>query len=262
MSDMNLYSKYKKWQRENLLNEDGIIVGVDLTQEWILPWWWERYRRCNSHPVTFVDLGMSQEKKEWCKERGHYIHLPVANVFVAERKEMDPVLVAELEQKHGAQFWYSREAWFKKPLACLQSPYRRSIWLDLDCEVRQDIKGVFDLCENPLGIAIAKDLHYHQTQCYNTGVVVFKRECHLIEQWAEQAFSLNHEFLGDQDVLSFIMNEQNLQPTLLPSCYNWSRCWGVNPDAIIFHFHGPAGKRLISILIRHESNPLHDGLFF
>lgn len=168
---------YLKWS-EGGINCDGIVVGSDITLEWLLPWWWENYRKYNDFPVIFVDFGMSRDMKKWCKERGAVIRIPPIELFVAEKKEIDPSLKLEWEKKYGCSVWEDRKAWFKKPLACLQSPYHRSIWVDLDCEVRGSLRELFSCCHLSSEIAVAKERPHpiHKTIIYNSGVVVFKGE--------------------------------------------------------------------------------------
>src|SRR5690606_10167073 len=106
---------------------DGVLVGSDLTLEWALPWWWERYKTYNTHPVAFVDMGLCFEMKEWCKQRGELIRLKIVDFT----EEVEPKLAQEWEEKTGTQFWGSRGAWFKKPFACLSSPFERTLWIDI-----------------------------------------------------------------------------------------------------------------------------------
>jgi hypothetical protein len=236
-----LYAKYRVWREKGFIETDGVIVGCDQTQEWLLPWWWDHYRKHNAYPVAFVDLGMSFSAKEWCKKQGEYIHLPVADIFVAERSEIDPSLVQQWE-KVFVNFWEPRNAWFKKPLACLQSPFRRTIWIDLDCEVRGSIEGLFPLCDSS-GLAIGRG-----EESYNTGVIAFIRNLKLIKAWAELAFSRNHEAVSDEDLLNDLLRSSDF--TVFPPIYNWSRCWNNNPDAILLHWHGNYGKIAIAHQIR------------
>lgn len=249
-----LYIQYRKWARSNEAKGDGVVVGSDLTQQWLLPWWWEHYRRFNAYPVTFVDLGMSNEMKQWCQERGTLVSLPVADIFVAEKSDVEPKLSEQWEGIYGNRFWPSRNAWFKKPAACLQSPYSRSIWIDLDCEIRGPLEALFGFCETSEGLALAKEEHESTADQigYNSGVVVFKQGIPLIESWADLAFDSNESFAGDQDVLSKIIHDQHLKIPQLPSIYNWSRCYGENPQAVILHWHGLYGKSYIHHQMRRS----------
>lgn len=244
-----LYAEYRRWPSGPISEKNGIVVGSDLTQEWLLPWWWRHYNAFNPYPVVFVDFGMSEKMKAWCREHGKLIPLLVADIFVADKQEIDPRLVDEMEKACGKNFWPSRHAWFKKPLACLQSPFRKSIWIDLDCQVRGPVSRLFDLCEESLAIAV-DPCHLLS---YNSGVMVFKHGLDILETWADQAFERNHEFRGDQDVLTAIIHEKNVKITEVPAIYNWSRCSQANPDAVILHWHGPQGKSEIT----HQIMKMH-----
>ncbi|HSX37457.1 MAG TPA: hypothetical protein VLE95_01340 [Chlamydiales bacterium] len=230
----------------------GIIAGSDQTQEWLLPWWWEHYIQHNTHPVTFIDFGLSPEKKTWCRARGSVRALRIPD-FAAERRIIAPSLMFAWENQFGKSFWPSRGAWFKKPLACLRTPYKRTIWIDLDCEVRGSIAPLFNLADHPSGVAMAKDSKWVYTQrptfesfwVYNSGVVVFRKQSPLIEEWARESHRQNHLFRGDQELLSHLIFQKNIAIAEVPKIYNWSRCEEDAPHAIIYHWHGDIGRRII-----------------
>jgi hypothetical protein len=212
----------------------GIIVGSDISQEWLLPWWWENYRRHNAHPVAFFDFGLSPSKKQWCQDRGQLIKLPIADIFIKDREE---VPLAEIwESRYGETFWNSRKAWFKKPLACLQSPFQKTIWLDLDCEVLGPLDFLFQACNHPSGLAIAKD---QTAPTYNSGVIAFRQHNPIIQKWADQSLQKTDLFRGDQDLLSQIIDRPICE---LPQIYNWNIGYGMNDDAVICHWLGDMAK--------------------
>jgi hypothetical protein len=236
-----MYEQARVWRSNNLRDEDGIIVGIDQSQEWLLPWWWDHYRKHNRHSVAFIDFGMTVGKKDWCRERGELVPLFVADIFVKEREEIEPEILAHWEASYGKQFWPCRNAWFKKPLACLQSPFKRTIWVDLDCEIRGSLQPLFD-CVNPHGIALFKE---KARSVYNSGVIVFKHGLSLIEGWADQSFEKNHLFRGDQELLSHLIEEKNLEVSELPEQYNWSRMHDNDANAVIVHWHGEFGHSIL-----------------
>ncbi|HSX11278.1 MAG TPA: hypothetical protein VLF94_06170 [Chlamydiales bacterium] len=214
---------------------EGIIVGSDQSQEWLLPWWWENYQRHNRHPVAFFDFGLSEAGKRWCRERGQWIKL--APLFVKERDEVAPSLAHEWESRYGDQFWNSREAWFKKPHACLCSPFENTVWLDLDCEVLGPLDPLFQACDHPSGIALARD---QTLPTYNSGVIAFRSQNAIIGEWARQSLEQNGVFRGDQDLLSHIVAGKAIGQ-LLP-IYNWNVGYGLNPEAVICHWLGERAK--------------------
>lgn len=228
-----LYASYRVWSAKKASSKDGVIVGSDQTQEWIFPWWWDHYRRFNSHPVAFIDFGLTPAMREWCQARGTLIRLLVADIFVAR------------EPKYGDYCLECRNAWFKKPLACLLSPFQRSIWIDLDCEIRCSLDPLFAFCEHPSGFSIALENAVPKPHLYNSGVFIFKHGIPLIEQWADAAFECNHAFRGDQDILSDLIRKQRLQIRELDPSYNWSRCNKPLSNAKILHWHDRGGKTVI-----------------
>ena len=170
-----LYPQYRVWRTHDLRDLDGILVATDVFQEWLLPWWWDHYSEHNTYPVAFVDLGMGEEMKEWCREHGELICLRIANVFVTEQEEIEVHCIKEWERIYGKHFWPSRCAWFKKPLACLQSPFRHTLWLDLDCEVRGPLDSLFSFSNHPSGIGLCKESWKKVGDpLYNSGVISFK----------------------------------------------------------------------------------------
>lgn len=224
---------------------EGVLVASDITQEWLLPWWWHHYQKHNDSPVAFIDLGLSFEKKKWCQSRGTLLPLRLFPDFVKEKPEIDPTVVAHWENLFGDHFWASRASWFQKPFACLISPFEKTLWIDLDCEIHASIKPLFSYTK----VAIAKD----QTQTakkapfpiYNSGVISFPKKAKLISDWAASSKEMNHLFAGDQDVLSHLITQDPDAIAEIPPLYNWSRTLGDHPKSVITHWHGPPGKFVI-----------------
>lgn len=241
------------------MTDRGCIVASDLSQEWLLPWWWDHYSMHNTLPVTFVDLGLSSEGRSWCKQKGHYVQLPYIPLHVLDKKELPQEQILAWEQEHGTHFWPSRNAWFKKPLACLQSPYKKTLWLDLDCEVRGLLDPVFELSIPASHMTIGREYTERHGEGVNSGVILFETPCLLLQSWAEEALRNSHLYVGDQDILSKFMQENPSSMGVLPPIYNWSRFQGENPNAVIMHWHGNHGKTVISHQIM-KKNLEHAGL--
>jgi hypothetical protein len=235
----------------------GIVVASDISQEWLLPWWWDNYIQFNAFPVTFVDMGLSLEMKLWCKERGELIVLPISGLFVTERQDLSIKFISALEKQHGTHCWESRQSWFRKPLACLQSPYESTLWIDLDCEIKGSLKELFSLCRHPSGLSILKEDPWpNGEQAFNSGVIAFQKGTKIIRDWALESFEGHLEYFGDQDVLTAVIKKQNIVVGDLPPIYNLSRFLHPHPDAIVIHWHGHYGKRVISHQILKNNLPI------
>jgi hypothetical protein len=216
----------------------GVICGTDAHQEWLLPWWWERYSACNNFPVTFVDYGMTQSARQWCEKKGELIALDIDMGFVKTREEIDPELVPIWDAWVD---WNSRKAWYKKPFALLHSRYGRGVWLDLDCEVLGSIEPLFSLCDSESQIALARHRNdhlprFHPDIYYNGGVIVFEHGAEIIERWARDAVERNQYFPGDDFLLTALVRECQLKIIELPDIYHWNIINGINPNAVIVHW--------------------------
>lgn len=222
--------------------DEGVIVGSDQSQEWLLPWWWSHYTRHNQHPVAFIDFGMTAKMKQWCQERGDLIRLGLADLFVKEKEEILSSTAENWETKYGEQFWISRGAWFKKPFACMKSPFKRTVWIDLDCEIKGSMTPLFLFSKHSSQIALAKDRAASSLPIYNSGVIAFQKGAPLIEQWALESERQNGDFRTDQDLLSQLIFDQGLKICELPLIYNWNIGYGENPDSVIDHWVGEIGK--------------------
>jgi len=220
----------------------GILCGVDAAQEWLLPWWWERYSALHHYPVTFCDYGMTEEAHRFCSERGTVIPISIDTSFVKPKEEIDPFLAKIWEECHGKQVWKIRAAWFKKPFTFLHSHYEKGIWLDLDCEVLKSLDPLFSLTLPSSGIALVREYttdHLPKIDPgarYNGGVVVYQHGAPLFEKWAEGSVTLNHLFAGDDTVLSHLIYEEKYDVLELPEIYNWRMMCGLNLDAVVVHW--------------------------
>lgn len=230
------------------MNESvGILLGGNERQEWLLPWWWDHFRKSNHYPVAFVDFGFSAQGKEWCRAKGQLIDLRMPPLFVRDRDEVDSHFRDEWEAIYPDGFWDSREAWFKKPAACLVSPFDRTIWIDLDCQIVGPLDPLFAEI-HPTHIAIAKDIVASRRSpfpIYNSGVIVFPRGHSLIVEWARQAAINNGLFRGDQDLLAHIIQSQGQVVHELSPLYNWSIGEGMREDVKIYHLVGDAAKSFL-----------------
>lgn len=233
-----------KWPKSFPIKERGVIVGADSRQEWLLPWWWEHFNKNNTIPVAFVNFGMSKEKKNWCRERGELIELPLYDEYTLPREKVSTNKVRLWEKKLGNEFWGCRSAWFKKPFAFLLTPFKRTLWIDLDCEVRVNVASFFEIER------LALRVEQHQIEKgiteYNSGVVIFSWGDPLIEEWAQLALTQSDRFRGDQEILSWLIHQQQIPIHPLEEKYNWSRLKGEDPDILVYHWHGEKGRAHIA----------------
>jgi len=219
------------------MQQEGIIVGCDQTQEWLLPWWWKHYSANNSYPVLFVDFGMSQAASQWCKQQGLYT--PLRNFELFQEKEV-PFQKKQLWETYISSLFTFRTAFFKKPFALSQTPFTFSIWLDLDCQVKQSLEPLFFPLNLGIEISIRKNKRNLQAldSLYNSGVIAFRRDAKFLSLWVGEVLERNDQHLTDEHALSLILTQESIPLIELPEIYNWNPLYGDNPEAAILHFQG------------------------
>ena len=262
------------WTDQPEIKGDGVIVGCDANQEWLLSWWWLNYQMQNiEYPVTFFDFGdMSSAAKEWCKKRGLLKSLP--NVDIEKliiKKEEVSTHRAEIWESHLIlDVWKARSAWFKKPFACLHTPYERTIWLDLDCQVHRSIAPLFPFCDTPHKVSMVKEpefiLQIHRESGevlkgeieYNSGAIAFKHGAELISDWFKMCLESNAILRGDQEAFSRMLHEKGVIITPFPEHFSQRACYADaikdvyprNQAVIILHWCG-VNKYYLGVQMEH-----------
>ena len=227
----------------------GVITGCDNNHEWMLKWWWENYSKHNSYPVTIFDFGMTLSAKIWCEQ--HFRVIPFNFFSIEPQKNLSFKGQKIWEKLYGPTVWKARANWFKKPFVFLKTPYNKTVWLDIDCQVLKPIDFLFNI-NSSIGMAYEVErftkkfkkyrLLLPNEEIFNTGVVSYLRGESLISEWAKRTISEYHLFLGDQDIISRIIYEKNVFVTLLPENYNRRPRDGVTSDTYILHFVCNGGK--------------------
>jgi hypothetical protein len=221
----------------------GILVGTDQTLAWLLPWWWKHYSRFNRYPVIFVDFGLSDEAVAWCRERGEVVKLHLDRSFIASKADVCPDLAADWEHLYGKNVWEARQGWFCKPFAMLLSSFETTLWMDLDCEVRGSLEPLFDHLHPASDMSLISDPE--REKIYNSGVVLFRKHSRLLKEWAEQCLGKSDQCLGDDYVLSPLIESGAYSFQELPKEYHWMMRGELNLSALILHWAGNWGKLFI-----------------
>lgn len=243
------------WREVEIVIPQGVIIASDSKQEWLLPWWWENYAKYNSFPVTFVDFGLSEEGKAFCREKGELVEVPsfpflgTKESVTEEKKECWETLYKEMYA-----CWEKRSLWHKKSLALLQTPYHHTLWLDTDCEVHTSLSSLFEQIATAKGLLLcpegllSKNELLEDEILFNSGVIGFTKGSSHIMEWAEETLLKHNSHFGDQNLLSRLIHERKWPIQLLDPLYNWRHIIGEkNPDVKITHWVGEAGKFLISL---------------
>ncbi len=219
----------------------GVLVGTDKATEWLLPWWWKRYSRHCTLPITFIDFGMSKKALRWCQKRGDTLPLHLDRSFIAPKEAVDPSKIAIWEGRYGPEMWDWRTSCFNKPFALALTPYEETVWLDLDCEILQPLEPIFQFIKDfDFSIAIP-----HGDGRHNSGVVVYRKNSHVLKKWIDICTNENAQFPADDYALTHLLKQEQLPTQLLPREWNWLTALGIHLFVKIFHWATAAGKEFI-----------------
>ena len=161
--------------------DECVITGCDVKTEWQLNWFLENYGQHERRPLIVCDFGMSPQYIQYCHQ-----HPKVSGVM-------------NLSQT-------ADEGWFNKPIAMFNSPGRKTVWLDTDCEVKRSLNELFKLIV-PNKLSMVEDRPWTKRRgeiWHNSGVVGFIQKPKILHDWCN-AVRENPQ-VGDQEVLHSLLN--------------------------------------------------------
>ena len=159
--------------------DKAFLTGCDKKTEWMLEWFVENYKKHNSLPLIFANFGVSESKLEWCRENFHAV--------------MNMSKIPE-------------RGWFKKPRSMLSCPSKQTVWIDTDCEVLDNIEGIFNKFV-PGKLCMVEDKPWTRRRgekWYNSGVVGFIDKPMILHQWCQLVH--DEPTVGDQETLHSMLN--------------------------------------------------------
>ncbi len=208
--------------------DQAFITGCDEGHAWMLPWFVKNYKRYNSAPLIFSDFGVSEKTLEYVKQEFHCI--------------LDMTKVKEA-------------GWFKKPRSMLYAPAKKTVWIDTDCEILDNVEDIFNkLVPNKLAMVEDKPWTMRRGELWhNSGVVGFIDKPMILHQWCQRVH--DQPSVGDQEVLHSMLDPMSKLVHIedLPNEYNVLRIQIVNDGykgkKKIIHWTGPKGKNKIRSMI-------------
>lgn len=225
------------------------MTGCNAEQEWMLKWWWKHYSKHNDYPVTFCDFGMSPSAKRWCASKGKVLSFDPTTIPVTNHTHSD------WGTKASQSVWNRRAVWFAKALILKNTPYEKTVWTDLDCEVLKSIAPLFELAESKDGFAIAYDNEENahlarknkiidsKTPMLQVGVLAFKKNSPIIPAWIDYCMQNLDTEISEQTALSHLQAKKPFDITILSNKYNWLVPENSSPHTVINHHTGASRKR-------------------
>ena len=209
--------------------DQAFITGCDENHEWMLEWFFKNYKKhIKNIPLIFANFGLSDEGLNLVRENVH----AVMNLKTFEEK-----------------------GWFKKPMSMIKSPSKKTVWIDLDCEIRDDISNLFDMLV-PNKLNMVKDEPWTmrgQELWHNSGLVGFIDKPIILYEWAKAI--RKNPVQGDQEVLHLLLNPITKIKYIndIPNEYNVLRLQ-VETDGYagaikVMHWTGQKGKDKIKDML-------------
>jgi hypothetical protein len=201
--------------------DKAFLTGCDEGHAWMIPWFVENYKRHNSAPLIFANFGVSQSTLKYIEKHFHAI------IDMSKTKE---------------------RGWFKKPRAMLNSPSVKTVWIDTDCHICDNIESIFGMLK-PNKLSMVEDKPWTKRRgeiWHNSGVVGFIDKPMILHQWCQEVH--NNPSVGDQEVLHSMLNPITKLTHIedLPNEYNVLRLQveldGYTGKKKIVHWTGAKGK--------------------
>ena len=206
----------------------AVLVGSDANTEWMLPWFVENFKKHNDTHLSIVDFGMTEEAQKWCETN------------------VDSLGDMRVETPH---------AWFLKPFAMANSPFKKTIWLDIDCEILGDVSPIFSkIVPDKLSMVVDRPWSKRfNTTMYNSGVVAFEGRPKILELRCERIKSKPGR--GDQETLHEMLDplQQMMYINEIENKWNVLRLQHIEGpkvnDTVVNHWTGMKGKEYIRSLM-------------
>jgi hypothetical protein len=210
--------------------DNGFMTGCDSETEWQLPWFVENFKKHNSTHLLVVDFGMSTEMAKWAGENVDSL----ADMSTAKAK-----------------------GWFIKPIAMMNTPFDKTVWIDTDCEVVGNLDRIFNqIVGDKLNMVLDRPWSKKfGTTMYNSGVVGFHRKPAILAKWAAYVDPSKHR--GDQEALHMMLDDLQRMVFIneLQHKYNVLRLDHLSDTApanrLVNHWTGAKGNTHIRMLMGH-----------
>jgi hypothetical protein len=154
------------------------------------------------------------------------------------------------------------------PFMLEKSPYEKTVWVTLDCQVRGPLDTLFEACEHPSGFALIHEEPIIQQASHKMGLVekreiIYKiqvmayRKTPLLQAWIKTTLQQHENFIFCFYVLSHLLYKKKLEIHPLAPLYAWKVQTGINPQSVINHWEGAWGKDMIEKQLQLATEVLH-----
>ena len=164
--------------------------------------------------------------------------------------------VEETEELQKSSFGrYSKLAFSRYECFNLLDEYKKVVWLDVDILIQKDISGLFNLCENGIGLfqeeaplqecfSITVEGYEMTGAHYNSGVIVLSENLPGYKKYTEWLYNKTLELgkylcYADQGIINLLIQEFKLDVTNIGEEYNYHPLKRNPNKAKIIHSYSP-----------------------
>ena len=208
----------------------GIITGCDIKQEWMLKWWLYYAQKNSGLPISVIDFGMSKSARNFLTSKVNVID---GNSSLQPfTKPSHYTFPSNWPKKWIHDAAGQRPFYFAKILATRLSPYKQSLWIDLDCKILESPVGAFAYIDEKQGASMALDTpetalkwrSYNfirpDSITYQAGVIAFNQTSTLMEKWRSLCIASYETEFSDQTAIINFLASSTLPLKTMPSFFN------------------------------------------
>ncbi len=241
----------------HLIASQGVIIGADKTQEWMLGWWYAHYKKYCDYPIAICDFGLSKNGLTKAKQIGTVLDFDKTSLLKLFNKTLCPKKETSWQELYSGKLQNIHPIWMLKPFGLAHTPFEKTIWIDLDCQIQGKLDDIFSFIDNSTGFTIVPEMPDYQSLLeskgyllpgeivYNSGVIGYKQGCKIIDLWKDEVLSHHTNYLGDQDALSRIIHRHRLPVHRMRMGYNARLRHAQDPSTVIVHYVHLWGKKYI-----------------
>ncbi len=219
----------------------GVIVGLDAGREWLMPWWFDTFRRHNDLPVAFADFGMTAAMRDWCADRGSVVDVADA-----------PVPAAAL----------------RRPFAVLRAPFEEILWLEPECEVRGAVGPLLALSREG-GVALmpaatdravaaeagdGRSAPSGGAPAWDGAMLAIRHGHSLATDWAAEVVARGSEQENDREALARVIARRGYAVRPIPLTLASDQHGGPGAAAAVCRWTGEDGQAALRERLKAEAH--------
>ncbi len=204
---------------------------------------------------------MTPSARAWCEKMGSVITEHPDKGPIKNFSEVDNPPWKDLIRP---LMWNNRGVWFSKALSLDKTPFENSLWIDLDCEVLQNVAPLFEMSEVKDGFSISYSFDEEKdplkkmkilkkgVRGVQSGVFAFKKNSPVVSAWIDRCITHHRIEFSEETTLSHLLDEKSFEITYFSNKFNWTTPKIAHIGAVILHHSSATQKRNLLNSIRFD----------